>query len=372
MSERRVRWGILGTATIARKNWRAIRNTGNAVVSAVGSRDAARSRAFVEACQAEVPFVAVPASLGSYRELVESPDVDAVYVPLPTALRKEWVIRAAEAGKHVVCEKPCAPSAEDLAEMLAACRKNGVQFMDGVMFAHSRRFRRIREVLADGQTVGEIRRIASGFSFRGGDDFALGNIRADAALEPAGCLGDLGWYCVRFGLEVLGGRMPRAVTGRVLSEMRSPGATVGVPSEFSGELLYEGGLTLSFYCSFITELQQWARVAGTLGHLAVEDFVLPFAGDALTFETARAEYRIRGCDFRMEPHARREAVPESAHGTPDSQEANLYREFSERVLSGRLEPAWADVAWKNQRILDACLASARAGGREVVLEGAGI
>jgi len=369
MSERHVRWGILGTATIARKNWRAIANSGNAVVSAVGSRDAARSQAFVNACQGEVPFPSAPQALGSYLDVVESPEVDAVYVPLPTALRKEWVIRAADAGKHVVCEKPCAPSTADLKEMLTACRRNGVNFMDGVMFVHSRRFHDLKEKLADGVTVGDIRRITSQFSFRAGDEFEAANIRADAALEPAGCLGDLGWYCVRFGLEALGGRMPRSVTGRVLSEMRHPGAAVGVPSEFSGEMLYDGGLTVSYYCAFITELQQWVSVGGTLGELRMDDFVLPYVGGELGFETSRPQYHIQGCDFRMEPHVRRETVTESAHGTANSQEANLYREFSSRVLSGTVETAWSDMAWKNQVVIDACLASARAGGRDVVITG---
>ncbi|MBL9126517.1 MAG: Gfo/Idh/MocA family oxidoreductase, partial [Verrucomicrobiales bacterium] len=324
MIQRHVRWGILGTATIARKNWRAMRDSGVAVVGAVASRDPAKSRAFVEACQAEVPFETTPRALGSYRELVESRDIDAVYVPLPTALRKEWVIRAAEAGKHVVCEKPCAPSAADLREMLTACRRSGVQFMDGVMFAHSSRFARVRERLADGKTVGEIRRLASGFSFRAGGDFEAGNIRADAALEPAGCLGDLGWYCIRFALEAMPDRVPRSVTGRILSEMRAPGATGAVPSEFSGELFYDGGVSLSFYCSFITENQQWVSVQGTTGRLTVDDFVLPFAGERIAFDVSKPEYHIRGCDFRMEPHGETVSVMESAHGSPSAQEARLY------------------------------------------------
>ena len=367
MSERHLRWGILGTATIARKNWRAVRHSGVAVVAAVGSRDPAKSRAFVEACQAEQPFPTPPRALGSYRELVESPEVDAVYVPLPTALRKEWVIRAADAGKHVVCEKPCAPSAADLKEMLGACRKNGVQFMDGVMFSHSRRLARIREQLASGEAVGDIRRIASQFSFRAGDDFEAGNIRADAALEPAGCLGDLGWYCIRFALEAMPDRMPRAATGRILSEMRQPGAAGAVPSEFSGELFYDGGVTVGFYCSFVTELQQWVHVGGHRGGLRVDDFVLPYEGDTLAYEVSRPQYHIRGCDFRMERHVREETLRESAHGTPDAQEANLYREFSSRILGGRREAWWMEVAWRNQRIVDACLASARAGGQEVAI-----
>src|SRR6185436_12380856 len=109
--------------------------------------------------------------LDSYEELITAKGVDAVYVPLPTALRKEWVIRAAEAGKHIVCEKPCATSLADLREMLEACRRHRVQFIDGVMFMHSRRLEEMRAVLDDNASVGEVKRITSAFSFRGSEDF---------------------------------------------------------------------------------------------------------------------------------------------------------------------------------------------------------
>ena len=142
-----VRWGIIGTAEIARKNWQAIRLSGNGVVAAVASREVARARSFIDDCQARVPFPAPPRAYGSYRELLEDPGIDAVYLPLPTGLRKDWVIEAAEAGKHVVCEKPCAVSLADLQEMTAACERHRVQFMDGVMFAHSARPPEIRKLL---------------------------------------------------------------------------------------------------------------------------------------------------------------------------------------------------------------------------------
>ena len=155
-----VRWGILGTAEIARKNWKAIQLTGNGTVAAVASRDGERGRRFVADCQAEAPIEVEPRVFGCYEDLLACEAVDAIYVPLPTGLRKEWVVRAAQAGKHVVCEKPCAPSAADLREMVAACRLHRVQFMDGVMFMHSRRLEKLREVLDDGQSVGQVRRVA--------------------------------------------------------------------------------------------------------------------------------------------------------------------------------------------------------------------
>src|SRR6267143_1515890 len=158
------RWGILGTAQIARKNWKAIRNSTNGVVVAVASRESTRADRFIDDCQCEAPMDPRPRSC-SYAELLDASGVDAVYIPLPTGLRKEWVIRTAQAGKHIVCEKPCAVTVADLREMLEACRRHRVQFVDGVMFMHSRRLERIREVLGDGGSVGEIRRITSAFSF---------------------------------------------------------------------------------------------------------------------------------------------------------------------------------------------------------------
>src|ERR1035438_8493080 len=139
---KKLRFGFLSTANIGRANWKAIFNSGNCVVSAIASRDVKKSREFIRTCQREFSFEKIPDALGDYNELLSSPKVDAVYIPLPTGLRKEFVIRAAQNGKHVVCEKPCAVSAADLDEMTSACRKNRVQFMDGVMFMHSPRLDR--------------------------------------------------------------------------------------------------------------------------------------------------------------------------------------------------------------------------------------
>jgi predicted dehydrogenase len=123
----KLRWGILGTAQIARKNWKAIRNTGNGTVVAVASRNAGRCREFITHCQADAPMETTPQAFDSYEQLLASKQVDAVYIPLPTGLRKEWIIRAAEAGKHIVCEKPCAISVTDLREMIETCRRRALR-----------------------------------------------------------------------------------------------------------------------------------------------------------------------------------------------------------------------------------------------------
>jgi predicted dehydrogenase len=363
MSEKKLRWGILSTAQIARKNWKAIRNSGNGTVSAVASRDIERSRNFIAGCQAEAPMEVAPRALGSYEDLLASKDVDAVYIPLPTGLRKEWVIRAAEAGKHIVCEKPCAASVADLHEMLAACRSHRVQFIDGVMFMHSQRLPRMREVLDDGVSVGDIKRITSSFNFCAPPEFFAGNIRAHGALEPYGCLGDLGWYCIRFALWVMNWQLPRRVTGRFLNEVTAKGSPAPVPTEFSGELLFENGVSSGFYCSFITANEQCALISGTRGYLRLSDFVAPFFGSEMTFEVNNAVHNVSGCDFNMEAHCRQFAVAEYGNSHPTAQETNLFRNVTNQVRSGTLHELWPEMALKTQQAMEACFESARADSR---------
>lgn len=367
MNQKPLRWGILGTANIARKNWHAIHNSGNSVLAAVASRDLARSRRFIADCQAQVPLTTVPQAFGSYEALLASPDVDAVYIPLPTGIRREWVIRAAEAGKHVVCEKPCAVTLAELREMTDACRHRGVQFMDGVMFVHGLRLQRLKELLAEGSAIGGVRRITTQFSFRGDADFFAHNMRAHSALEPQGCLGDLGWYSLTFTLETLGGQMPEAVTGRLHSQLRHPDSPAAVPTEFSGELLFAGGVSATFYSSFLTENQQWASISGTKGHLHIADFVLPFCGCETSFEVNQPAFQVNGCQFVMESHPRRVAVAEYGNNHPTAQETNLFRNFANQVASGSLNDAWPQRALKTQRLLDACLESAANGSQPVTL-----
>lgn len=354
------RWGILGTANIARKNWKAIRVAGNSTLVAVASRTAARARQYIEECQSEVAFPSPPAACGSYEELLDRPDIDAVYIPLPTGVRREWVVKAAAAGKHILCEKPCGTSAADLRAMLDACKAHKVQFMDGVMFMHSGRLPLLRKVIDDGETVGTLRRIASQFCFQAIGDFLEKNIRVSNDLEPLGALGDLGWYNIRFSLWVMKYQMPERVSGRMLHEHGS--GAKPVPVEFSGDLFFPGGASASFYCSFRTENQQWAHVSGTKGSISLGDFVLPFYGAESTFEVNQPFFRVSGCTFNMESHPKRYAVREYSEGVPGAQEVNMIRTFSELATSGKLDPAWGDIALKTQLVLDACLKSAQNNG----------
>lgn len=355
----RLRWGILSTAGIARKNWEAIKNSGNGTVAAVASRDAAKAQLFIDECQGEVPFDEPARAIGSYEELIQSDAVDAVYVPLPTGLRREWVIAAAEAGKHVLCEKPCASNLADLEAMTAACAANNVQFMDGIMYMHSDRMAKIREALDDERNVGRIKRIASAFSFCAPPEFLTGNIRLNSTLEPAGALGDLGWYTIRATLFVMNYRMPKALRATMLKTFSRDDSPNPVPVELSAELFFEDGISATFYNSFLTEHQQWLHVSGSSGNLRVDDLVLPYPGGELEFFVSNAKFVAEGCRFTMEKHLTRHAVAEEGNNHPNAQETKLFRTFANLALSGTPDPFWPEAALKTQRILDACLTSAQ-------------
>lgn len=367
MDDRNCRWGILGTAGIARKNWKAIRLSNRGRVSAVASRNARAADAFIEECSSQVSQPERPAALGSYEELLERDDVDAVYIPLPTAMRHEWVIRAAEAGKHVLAEKPAALDAAQVAEMLDACRNHRVQYMDGVMFMHSQRLPLIRKLLEAPENVGTLRRLAAQFSFNGDDSFKASNIRVNSDLEPHGCLGDLGWYCIRFFLWVMEGKLPTEVRGRILSTLQGVKSPATVPGEFSGELLFQGGVSASFYCSFMTENQQWMHASGTRGYIRVHDFVLPFHGSEVDAYLGQDVFAVDNCAFHMENHLFRHAVREYDAGHSTAQEVRMFAHFAD-LIRGELNSDWPDWTLKTQRVLDACYASAKEEGQSVKVD----
>jgi len=348
MTQAPLHLGILGAAGILRKkNWLAIQQSGNVHIAALATRDPLRTRQFIAERQAEAAFPNVPLAHDSYESLLADKSIEAVYLPLPTALRKEWVIRAAEAGKHILCEKPCAVSAGDLREMLDACHRNRVQFMDGVMFMHNPRLARLREVLDDAERIGPIRRITSVFSFLGTGDFRETNIRAQTALEPLGCLGDLGWYCLRFTLWAMRWKLPRRVTGRILA-----GGSDAAPLDFSGELFFADGASAAFHCSFFAVNQQWANVSGANGFVRVPDFVLPTSENDVAWEV------------NYKPVSKAEAgLYLDTPTTADSQESLMFHHFASQVRSGTLNEDWFDLALKTQRVTDACMASARANGQ---------
>ena len=127
MAQGNVRWGIIGTAEIAKKVVAGMHDAANAEVVGIASRSLDRAEAWASEH-------GVPRAFGSYEDMLADDHIDAVYLPVPTAFRNEWIEKAARAGKHVYAEKPLADGIEDA---IAVCKEHGVQFMDGTMWVHS-------------------------------------------------------------------------------------------------------------------------------------------------------------------------------------------------------------------------------------------
>lgn len=361
------RWGLLSTAAISRKNWKAIALAPAGTVTAVASRDESKVAEFIGQCMAEAPLPEPPTALGSYDALLGRDDVDAVYIALPTGLRKPWVLRAAAAGKHVLCEKPLACTLDDAREMAQACHQHGVQLIDGVMFSHSRRLTGLRQAIDAPDGIGPIRRVSSHFCFCSDETFRRNNIRVHSELEPHGCLGDLGWYNIRFILWVLRFQMPTVVVARTLQSLRGEHSPGEVPGEFSAELLFDGNVSANFFCSFLVEHQQLSSISGQRGHITLDDFVLPFYDAELAWHQHRHVLEIDNCRWNMRRHSQRCAVTEYASGERNAAEVKMITAMNQAVLTGRLDPYWPEIALKTQQVLEACRRSADQGGRPVEL-----
>lgn len=353
-----VRWGILSTAGIAKKNWRAIARTQHGRVTAVASRDLASAQRFINDCQANCPQPVVPKAYASYRAMLEDPQIDAVYIPLPTALREEWILEAAKHGKHILAEKPAALTAEALQRILDTCREHRVQFMDGVMFMHSARMPLLADSLHGPQGIGPMRRIATQFSFRGDDAFRQSNIRSNSLYEPHGALGDLGWYNIRLILWAMRWQSPIKITATCHSTFQGTGSPKAVPSQLSAELTFDKGVTASFYCSFETEHQQWAHFSGERGSVWVEDFVLPYFGSNAGFDILRPEFVAKECDFHMHRRCHHLSVAEYDSGHAPSQEINMFETFHRALQQSQPDESWGRMTLQTQQVIDAVFAAA--------------
>jgi predicted dehydrogenase len=324
----------------------------------VASRDTASAQRFIDECQSNCPFEEAPKAIGSYQALLESKDIDAVYIPLPTGIRKEWILAAAKHGKHILAEKPAALSAADVQEILDVCKSQGVQYMDGVMFMHSRRLENLRATLDSPEGIGAVKRIATQFSFNGDQEFRTKNIRSNSQYEPHGSLGDLGWYTIRMILWVNQWRMPKQLSARCISTLQGQGSPHPVPMEFSAELLFDNGVSASFYVSFATEHQQWCHISGERGSIWLDDFVLPCYGSNVGYELIQPEFVTDVCDFHMHKRSQRFSVAEYDSGHSPSQEINMFDNFHELLKRSSPDESWGRITLQTQQVLDAVFEAA--------------
>ncbi|MEO5738828.1 MAG: Gfo/Idh/MocA family oxidoreductase, partial [Variovorax sp.] len=241
-----LRIGILGAARIARLFVDAVRPSAKVVVTAVASRDGERATAFAHE-------FGIGRVHSSYDALFADPDIDAVYVPLPNNLHAEWSIRAAAAGKHVLCEKPLAGNAAQARAMFEAAEKNGVYLVEAYPYRAQPQTLKVRELVAAG-AVGRIQLIQASFGFPLTD---AANIRMDPSLA-GGALMDAGSYPVSFVRTVAG------VAPSRVSAMSRWGET-GVDLTTMATLEYPDGLLAQISCSFTTARHRHAFISGDAG-----------------------------------------------------------------------------------------------------------
>jgi len=323
--DKKLRWGVVGCAAIAvNRVMPAILRSSRGTLVAVASRDERKAKETAERFGIEKAY-------DSYERLLADPDIDAVYIPLPNHLHREWTIRAAQAGKHVLCEKPLALNAREAEEMVQSCVDAGVHLAEAFMYRHHPRVQRIRQLLAAGE-IGELRAIRGAFTFNNPDDAGNVRFRADWG---GGSIYDVGCYPLSASRWITG-REPEAVTVHAFFSDRHD----GVDMMASGLVEFPDGVALTFDCGMWAEPRQKLEIVGSAGLI---DIPVAFVMDA-----HNAGFRvIAGGQAREEP----------AEGV------DIYTVQADdfaRAAFGEQAPLFPpEDAVYNMRVIDACLQSAR-------------
>ncbi len=313
------RWGVLSTAKIGREYvLPAIQESRNGVLRAVASRDLARARQLADRFGA-------PQAFGSYEELLASPEIDGVYIPLPTAQHVEWTAKAIQAGKHVLCEKPIALKAADIAPLKQAAAARGVLVVEAFMVFYHPQWLKVRE-LVQGGAIGRLRHVQGAFSYFNVDANDMRN-RVELG---GGALPDIGVYPT-VTTRLVTGREPTRVRGFV---ERDPRFGTDIYADVTADF---GDFHLTFYCSTQMALRQSMVFHGETGFIEVH---APFnAGDfdhhrIELHDQKRAEARV----FRF----------------PGTRQYRLEVEaFADRASGGDAAVFDLDQSEANQKVIDA-------------------
>jgi predicted dehydrogenase len=249
-----LRYGILGAANIARQFTRGVAGSATATVVAVASRGQAKADAFA----AEL---AIPRALGSYEALLADPAVEAIYIPLPNDLHAEWAIKAVQAGKHVLCEKPLCMTGTEARAMYAAARAAGVYLREAYPYMSQPQTLRLRDILAAGE-LGKVQLVTAAFGFSiatpdGVPKVDPANIRLDPA-RGGGALHDAGTYAMSFARIAAGERPTRAFAVQRTT-------TTGVNQTVAATLEFPSRAIAQVTCSLSTSFHRHAVVIAENG-----------------------------------------------------------------------------------------------------------
>lgn len=322
----KLRFGILSTASIARSAFiPGIQGSKHTEASAIASRDFSKAKEVAQEFHIPKPY-------GSYEDLLKDPDIDAVYIPLPNHLHKEWTLKAAKAGKHVLCEKPAALNAEDAAEVVEACQKAGVIYSEAFMYRYHPKHHRVKEIIESGE-IGQIRAIHGSFTYnniRNKD-----NVRYQKSMG-GGSIYDVGCYPISAARMILGEEPLAASVHAFFSPDHDH-----VDIMASGVIEFPGSVGLTFDCGM------WASPRCTLEILGSEGRIeLPLAYGWEHSEEPAQIIIYTGDDKREE----RLGVFNSFSLEADA--------LAAAVLDGTPLPYPPEDAILNMKVIDACMKSA--------------
>ena len=246
-----VKWGIVSTAEINRLVIPGAHASAKVDLVGVASRDLARAEEYARKWE-------IPRAYGSYEALLEDPEIEAVYISLPNTMHPEWSIRAVEAGKHVLCEKPFSRHPDEIEAAFDAADRAGRLLSEAFMYRHNPQTKRLKQLVDEG-AIGELRLVRTTFSYGLYDE---DNIRLRTDVE-GGALMDVGCYCVS-GARLLGGE-PESVFGQAWF------GESGTDWVFTGELRFPGNVLAHFDCGTAMTNRDELEVAGSEGSLFVDD-----------------------------------------------------------------------------------------------------
>lgn len=250
-----IRWGVISTAKIGREQViPAIQASSNGHVVAIASRDADKGKAVAESLDIEKHY-------GAYEALLVDPDIDAIYNPLPNDGHAPWTIKALQAGKHVLCEKPFAMNTQEVHAVLAASRTAGKHVMEAFMWRYHPQHDRARALLDSG-AVGVPNTIVVEFSYAMAWDVTT-NVRLNPALGGGGLM-DIGCYCINCA-RYISGQEPLRVSG-----FQTVGQQSGVDENFVGIMQFPSGLLAHFDCGIRGSWRNRYTVIGDKGRLTVQ------------------------------------------------------------------------------------------------------
>jgi predicted dehydrogenase len=325
----KVRWGVLSTANIGvAKVLPAMQRGEYSTVAAIASRD-------LEKARAAAAQLGIPKASGSYEELLADPEIDAVYHPMPNHLHVPWSIKALQAGKHVLCEKPIALSAAEAQELADAARQHPrLKLMEAFMYRHHPQWQRARQIVESGG-IGELRTIQSFFSYFNDDP---NNIRNQAGIGGGGLM-DIGCYNISLSRFIFGAE-PQRIFGIVELDPRQHTDRL-----VSGIVDFGRG-TATFTCSTQLSSYQRVNIFGTTGRVEIE---IPF--------NAPPDRPTKMW------HQRGNSVEEITLDTCDQYtlQGDL---MSQAILNDTPVPTPIDDAVANMRAIDAVFASGKSGAWE--------